>query len=195
MRTLVLGGIRSGKSAIAESAVLGAVRRAAGTAAGSAAGSAVGSTAVTYVATGPRADDAEWAARIAAHRARRPATWTTLETTDLPAALGSLRGPVLVDCLGTWLTAQLDDLGAWDGDRTDWEPLVAERIGALADAVQGSSQDLVIVTNEVGLTLVPDNRAGRIFADWLGLTNQRVADACDTILLVVAGQTLTVKQP
>ena len=187
MRTLVLGGIRSGKSAIAESAV----RRAAGTATGSAAGS----TPVTYVATGPRADDADWAARIAAHRARRPATWTTLETTDLPAALASLRGPALVDCLGTWLTAQLDELEAWDAQRATWEPLVAERIGALADALQSSSHDLVIVSDEVGLSLVPDNRAGRIFADWLGLTNQRVAEACDTVLLVVAGQALIVKQP
>lgn len=85
MRTLVLGGIRSGKSAVAESAV-----RPAG-----------GTEPVTYIATGPTHDDADWAARVAAHRARRPTDWRTVETTDLPGALGALHGPAIVDCLGT----------------------------------------------------------------------------------------------
>ncbi|MFL6062925.1 MAG: bifunctional adenosylcobinamide kinase/adenosylcobinamide-phosphate guanylyltransferase [Marmoricola sp.] len=162
LRVLVTGGVRSGKSAHAEALI----------------GDRPG---VTYVATGPvpGADDAEWAARVALHRARRPASWTTWETADL----GTLPdGPVLLDCLGTWLTAQLDTLG-WD------EVAVVARIDALVAAV-GSCADLVVVTNEVGLGVVPEHRSGRVFRDLLGTVNQRVAAVCDEVHLVVAGRVL-----
>lgn len=174
-RTLVLGGIRSGKSAVAERLVAGG--------------------AVTYVATGPRHDDADWAERIAAHQQRRPATWRTVESIDLPAVLAELTGPAIVDCLGTWLTAHLDALAVWDAPRAAWEPAISDLVGALVDAVAHHRHDLVLVSNEVGLTLVPEHRSGRLFADWLGLTNQAVAAACDAVQLVVAGQVLPVKSP
>ena len=105
-RELVLGGARSGKSRYAESRLAAA-------------------PAVTYVATGGARDgDAEWAARVAAHRARRPAAWRTVETTDVAACLRAA-GPgtaVLVDCLALWLTAVLDDAGAWDPGPAESRP-------------------------------------------------------------------------
>ena len=177
MRTLVLGGIRSGKSAVAEHMLLDA-------------------PAVTYIATGQTGgSDDDWARRVSAHRERRPAHWSTIESVDLPAEFTRLTGPALVDGLGTWLTARLDDLGAWNAPREDWEPAALGLVDALATAVRDCSHDLVIVSDEVGLTLVPEHRSARIFADLLGLTNQAVADACDVVQLVVAGQVLTMKMP
>ena len=94
---LVLGGARSGKSERAELRL-------------------AGEPEVTYVATGRHgADDPDWAARVAAHRARRPPWWRTAETTDLAGLLGTARGALLIDGIGTWLAAALDECGAWEG--------------------------------------------------------------------------------
>lgn len=168
MRVLVTGGVRSGKSRHAE-ALLAAHR------------------SVTYVAPGPVHDDADWKARIAAHQARRPRTWTTLETGDLTVALRS-RGPVLVDCLGTWLTRLVDDAGMWDARTEDVAAYVEEEVDA---AIRVLHDDVVIVTNEVGLGIVPEHRSGRLFRDLLGTVNQRFGEACDEVHLVVAGRVLT----
>ncbi|RNL60770.1 bifunctional adenosylcobinamide kinase/adenosylcobinamide-phosphate guanylyltransferase [Nocardioides marmoriginsengisoli] len=170
MRILVTGGVRSGKSAHAE-----ALLRDRDT--------------VTYVAPGPMpsADDAEWAARVAAHRARRPATWTTRESTDLGDLPG---GSVLVDCLGTWLTAQLDELGAWEANAAStWRTRFDARLDAAVTAAS-TAADLVLVTNEVGLGVVPEHASGRLFRDLLGTVNQRFAAVCDEVHLVVAGRVL-----
>lgn len=183
MKALVTGGVRSGKSFHAESLVVAHDR-------------------VTYVAPGPEADpddDPEWAERVRRHRERRPSHWTTLETTDLVAAIegpadgdeAADRGAVLVDCLGTWLTAQLDELDAWDAIREDWEQVLLERVDAAVGALARTSRDVVLVTNEVGLGVVPEHRSGRIFRDLLGVVNQRFAAECDQVLLVVAGRVLT----
>ncbi len=177
MKTLILGGIRSGKSVVAERTLM--LARAA--------------EPITYIAAGPSADDADWAQRIAAHRARRPVSWHTVETIDLSAAIRALEGPAIIDCIGTWLTAQLDALQAWDLERAQWEPQVDATLSTLTDALDRARHDIVIVSNEVGLSLVPEHRSGRIFADWLGWTNQRLAAACDAVMLVVAGQVLQVK--
>lgn len=175
MRTLVLGGIRSGKSAVAERLM-------------------EQQSGVIYVATGPvPADDADWADRLRVHQDRRPANWATIESVDLPTVFAALSGPAIVDGLGTWLTAHLDDLGAWDAPRGDWADAADALIDNLAAAVRGCQHDLVIVSDEVGLTLVPEHRSARVFADLLGLTNQRVADASEVVQLVVAGQVLVVK--
>lgn len=177
MRTLVLGGIRSGKSAVAERIV-------------------EPHPGVTYVATGPEpGTDRDWADRVLLHRERRPDDWMTVESVDLPDVFASLVGPAIVDGLGTWLAAQLDGLSAWDAPREDWAQTADALIGDLATAVRDCRHELVIVSDEVGLTLVPDHRSGQIFADLLGLTNQRVADVCDVVQLVVAGQILVVKAP
>lgn len=173
-RILVTGGVRSGKSAHAE-ALIGACPG-----------------PVTYVAAGPSYDDADWAARIARHRATRPADWATQETGDVAGAIGAAPGPVIVDCLGTWLQGVLDGADLWDAPVEEAERVVGERTAALVDALAaaGSGAEVVLVTNEVGLGVVPDHRSGRLFRDLLGTVNQRVGAACDRVHLVVAGRVL-----
>ena len=162
---LVLGGIRSGKSEYAESLVSHA-------------------TDVRYVATGASDDgDPEWAARLAAHRERRPATWRTEEIGADPGRLAGLLAEakpdqtVLVDDLGGWMTTLLTAGGP-----------VPETVEALAAAVRESAGRLVVVSPEVGLSVVPATELGRAFADALGTANRALADACDAVVLVVAGQ-------
>jgi adenosylcobinamide kinase / adenosylcobinamide-phosphate guanylyltransferase len=172
MKVLVTGGVRSGKSRHAEVLLAGA-------------------PAVTYVAPGPTTaedPDPDWAARIAAHRSRRPATWMTLETRDLAAAL-RVPGPVLIDCLGTWLTGVLDERALWDGPSAQITDVVTELLDEAATLL-GERDDVVLVTNEVGLGVVPAHRSGRLFRDLLGLVNQRMAAACDEVHLVIAGRVL-----
>jgi adenosylcobinamide kinase/adenosylcobinamide-phosphate guanylyltransferase len=176
-RTLVLGGARSGKSAYAEALL-------------------AHRTDVTYAATGgARDEDPEWQERIDAHRQRRPSTWTTVETTDLRTVLDA-EGPVLVDCIALWLTAQLDELDAWARtDAGDREGVLTEargRIDALADAVSQHTGDVVLVSNEVGMGVVPSTSSGRLFRDLLGIANIALASACDRTVLVVAGQPLEI---
>lgn len=175
MKYLVTGGVRSGKSFHAESLV-------------------VAEEAVTYVAPGPEADadsDPEWATRVQRHQDRRPGHWRTVETTDLVAAVADGDDALIIDCLGTWLTAQIDELDGWDSVQDEWEAVLLERIEAAADAIGSSDRTIVVVTNEVGLGVVPEHRSGRIFRDLLGIANQRVAAEVDHVLLVVAGRVLT----
>lgn len=176
-RVLVTGGVRSGKSRHAEELL----HRAAG-----------GGPA-TYVAPGPTPaedPDPDWAARLEAHRARRPAAWATLETRDLAGAVARAGVPLLVDCLGTWLTAVLDEEQAWDRPSAQLLALLEERAEALVAALAAAEVDVVLVTNEVGLGVVPAHRSGRVFRDLLGTLNQRVGAACDEVHLVVAGRVL-----
>lgn len=180
MRTLVTGGVRCGKSRHAE-ALLAA---------------AAGDGPAAYVAAGPvptADDDPDWVARVDAHRARRPGTWSTHESGDLVGVLG-LGQPVLVDCLGTWLTGLLDTagdgLGAWEWPAEELESVVAAELDRLLPALGAAAADVVLVTNEVGWGVVPSHRSGRVFRDLLGTVNQRVATACDEVHLVVAGRVL-----
>ena len=175
MKVLVTGGVRSGKSFQAESLLLG-------------------ETSVTYVAPGPSADDdpdPDWVARISAHQSRRPMHWKTVETRDLATAITEAEGAVIIDCLGTWLTALLDEHDVWDEIREDWEHKVFARVDEAVDAWRESKATLVAVTNEVGMGVVPDHRSGRLFRDLLGTVNQKFAAECDEVLLVVAGRTLS----
>jgi adenosylcobinamide kinase/adenosylcobinamide-phosphate guanylyltransferase len=171
VKVLVTGGVRSGKSRHAESLL--------------------GTGPVRYVAPGPVLDDADWAARVAAHRARRPAAWTTLESRDLAGALAA-PGAVLVDCLGTWLTGALDERGLWDSPNDEVTAVVDGLLDEAVAAIRRRRADdvLVLVTNEVGLGVVPAHRSGRLFRDLLGLVNQRAAEVCDEVHLVVAGRVL-----
>ncbi|MGH3878924.1 MAG: bifunctional adenosylcobinamide kinase/adenosylcobinamide-phosphate guanylyltransferase [Actinophytocola sp.] len=169
-RTLVLGGARSGKSAHAEGLLTDAP--------------------ATYVATG-RVDpaDAEWTARIAAHVERRPAAWQTVELAD-PEKLGpylrTATGRVIVDDIGTWLTTLLDDTGAWEDGV--WEKKTVRRVcDELVDGVGASQADIVLVSAEVGLGVVPATRSGRLFRDQLGALNAALADRCTDVVLLVAG--------
>ncbi len=163
MIALVLGGARSGKSEVAETLAAGLGRP------------------VTYVATAVAAD-ADMADRIALHRARRPADWSTVEVgrgDDLGAALRSLSGTVLVDSLGTWLAGVAS---------------FAVDAGRLCDEIAGRAGDTVVVSDEVGLGVHPSSEMGRQFRDELGALNRLVAAAADDVRLVVAGRVLPLER-
>lgn len=169
--TLVTGPVRSGKSRHAEHLL-------------------AQHAVVTYVATGRPADaeDEAWARRVRDHQARRPVEWLTLETHDVAAALATINMPVLVDCLGTWLTATIDDIG-WD-DLDAATRRVRESGAHLVEALTRHRHPTVVVTNEVGWSLVPTTPSGRLFQDELGRLNAAVAATAATVHLVVAGRVL-----
>ncbi|GAA2832244.1 hypothetical protein GCM10010441_66080 [Kitasatospora paracochleata] len=178
-RTLILGGARSGKSTRAEQLLLT-------------------HDDVLYVATsGQRDGDVDWARRVELHRERRPASWRTAETCELERVLADPAdpAPVLIDCLALWLTAVMDEHGAWDDEvwLDGGERVVQARCAALAEAWRTTSRQVVAVSNEVGMGVVPATAAGRRFRDTLGRLNMAVADASEQVLLVVAGQVLTIK--
>jgi adenosylcobinamide kinase/adenosylcobinamide-phosphate guanylyltransferase len=177
-RTLVLGGTRSGKSAEAE-------RRLAAF------------PGVVYVATGgTRADDEDWARRVAQHRERRPPGWRTEETCDLVPLLADSDGPpLLIDCLALWLTHVMDDAHAWD-DASWPDPaarLVHARTAELTAAWRATRRTVVAVTNEVGSGVVPATPSGRRFRDELGRLNTTLAAESDHVLLIVSGLPLPLR--
>jgi adenosylcobinamide kinase/adenosylcobinamide-phosphate guanylyltransferase len=165
---LVLGSARSGKSAWAESVVNHFP------------------PPYLYVATGQALDD-EMKLRIRLHRERRKDLWQTIESPiDVSAVLKSLKGlrkPVLVDCITLWLTNLLCSAS------TETESVVDE----LCEAIEAVDYPLVIVSNEVGGGIVPDNSLARKFRDLSGLTNQRLARICASVFLVTAGLPLRLK--
>ena len=166
---LVLGGARSGKSSHAENLVA----RFAGP--------------YIYVATAQVLDE-EMRERVDKHRERRGSGWQTVETPlDLPGTLKELRStgrPVLVDCLTLWLSNLLLQE---DSDRHE------ERVEALCRRIQEADHPLVLVSNEVGSGIVPENALARRFRDLAGFANQRVAEACRRVTLVVAGLPVKLK--
>ena len=158
MIVLVLGGARSGKSAYAER------------------GAASLPEPVSYVATACVDGDAGLAARVEEHRARRPASWTTIEAgPDLPEVLRTTRATVVLDALGPWVATAPD----FDIDGAD-----------LCDALAGRDGDTIVVSEEVGLGVHPSTAAGQRFRDVLGELNQAVAAVADEVVLVVAGRAL-----
>lgn len=165
--TLVLGGARSGKSLFAEDLILRSGRR------------------PVYLATGT-AGDGEMSERIKTHRQRRGPEWTTLEEPlDLVGILRSETSPdsaLLVDCLTFWLFNQMEK-----GADLDLE------FEHLAQALSCLKGPVVLVTNEVGYSIVPENPLARRFRDNQGRLNRLIADACQRVVLVVAGQPLQIK--
>jgi adenosylcobinamide kinase/adenosylcobinamide-phosphate guanylyltransferase len=185
-RVLVLGGARSGKSVTAERMLAGRQH-------------------VDYVATGAVPDDAdpEWAARVNAHRKRRPPHWVTLETRDLETVLrprsgdsasgasgalaaGAWGTPVLVDCLSTWLAGVMDETGLWGG-RADADSELASRVDGLLAAWRSTRRYVVAVSNEVGAGVVPATASGVRYRDELGVLNSRIAAECEQVWFCVAG--------
>ncbi|GGZ09927.1 bifunctional adenosylcobinamide kinase/adenosylcobinamide-phosphate guanylyltransferase [Streptomyces poonensis] len=176
-RTLVLGGARSGKSVEAERRL-------------------EAFPDVLYVATGgTRNGDGEWAARVAAHRERRPGSWRTAETCDLVPLLKEDGPPLLIDCLSLWLTDAMDSVGAWDD--AEWadggERSLRARVRDLTEAVRQTRRTVVTVSNEVGSGIVPATASGRRYRDELGRLNAAFAAECEHVLLVVAGQALPLR--
>ena len=165
--TLFLGGARSGKSRLAQEAA----ERCDG--------------ALLYLATGEAGDD-EMADRIARHRAERGPRWRTVECPiALPRAIAAASpdaGALLVDCLTLWLSNLM--LAGRD---------VAAARDDLIDALGATSTPVMVVSNEVGLGLVPETPLGRAFRDEAGRLNQAVAARADTVLFVAAGLSLPLK--
>jgi adenosylcobinamide kinase / adenosylcobinamide-phosphate guanylyltransferase len=164
--TLVLGGARSGKSRHAESLITACA------------------PPWIYVATA-QALDAEMTERIAHHRARRGAGWQTVEAPhDLAETIDKAPPDtaILVDCLTLWLTNRMLAEADIEADSAVLEKVLARRRGST-----------VLVSNEVGSGVVPDNALARRFADLQGRLNQRIAARADRVVLVVAGLPLTVK--
>lgn len=167
----IVGGARSGKSrfAIAQHA---------------------GARHVAFIATA-EARDQGMASRIARHRAERPASWTTIEEPlDLVKRLHELDGKVdaaVVDCLTLWVSNRLL--------RGDSDEAILGEADALARVLPACRFDVTLVSNEVGDGVHPPTAAGLRFRDLLGLVNQRVASACDQVVLMVAGLPLILKSP
>ncbi len=172
--TLILGGARSGKSSFAER--LAAKR----------------GMRVVYIATA-QALDAEMSERIEAHKGKRPASWKTIE---IPTQVGqtiqeqSIQADViLLDCM-TLLVSNLILKAAPDVDEPDEKAATASaetEVSQLLAAVQQTQAEWIIVSNEVGMGLVPPYPLGRVFRDLLGWANQRLASRSDEVYLMVAG--------
>ena len=165
---LILGGVRSGKSRFAITGIPAGAR-------------------VTFLATA-EARDAEMAARIARHQAERPPGWHTVEEpVDLVARLADVDGAdtVIVDCVTVWIANLLL--------RGDGEPAIIKAAEGLAAYAARSRVNLTLVSNEVGEGVHPSTEDGRRFRDALGAVNQRLAAACDRVVLMVAGLPLVIK--
>lgn len=166
----ILGGARSGKSrhAIAAQPVRGRV---------------------TFIATA-QPGDGDMAARIARHRAERPAHWTTIEECfDVPTRLVELRSvdAAIVDCVTVWVANLM-----LRGDTNDAIAAAAEQLGK---TLPRCGFDVTLVSNEVGAGVHPETAMGLRFRDLLGIVNQRLAAASDRVVLMVAGLPLTLKAP
>lgn len=171
MRTLLIGGARSGKSALAQR------------------WSSERSSDVCTLVTGTESDP-EMAARIAAHRRDRPAHWRVREEpVQLGRVLREETGLVLVDCLTLWISNCLWSPGTVEADLIAWR---RER-DDFVDSLKARQTDVIIVTNEVGTGIVPNNAASRLFRDEQGWLNQVVAAACDEVYFVTAGLPLCLK--
>ncbi len=168
-KTLILGGARSGKSSLAESL-------------------ANTSDSVTYVATAT-AFDVEMSQRIKLHQQQRPSSWVLIECPLLLCeALNQLSGPgqtVLVDCLTLWLNNQL-----YHQPEQDFA-LARQQLAAAVRQFEGK---LILVSNEVGMGLVPMGELNRIFVDQQGWLNQQLAKVCDEVIFVAAGLPLYLKR-
>lgn len=185
---LIMGGARSGKSSLAERMAKDKGGR------------------VTFVATAQPYDD-EMRHRIDAHRAARPAGWTTIEEPlDIARSVGeAARGSdvIIVDCLTLWVSNYICGLSEANAQPEDSEwPHHVDRLGAelgqqitdLAAAVRSHGAILLVVSNEVGLGLVPPNALSRAFRELLGAVNRQMAMEANQVLLMVAGIPVDVKR-
>jgi adenosylcobinamide kinase/adenosylcobinamide-phosphate guanylyltransferase len=166
----ITGGARSGKSRLAEDLALGY------------------GAPLCYIATG-RAGDGEMAERIACHRARRGPNWQTVEEPlDLAGAVAALDGQfnaLLVDCVTLWLTNLLLHRGE--------SPRILDEVASLASLAAGLKTPLILVSNEVGMGIVPDNALARTFRDLAGEANEILAKAADEVYVMFSGLPLKLK--
>jgi adenosylcobinamide kinase/adenosylcobinamide-phosphate guanylyltransferase len=171
--TLILGGARSGKSDFAQTL---ARQR--------------GGDAVAFVATAEARDD-EMRARIAAHRAARPAAWQTLEAPRAVArALAAVTDArvIVVDCVTLWASNVLL------AEEANALAVMAREVDELFAWYRAHDATLILVSNEVGMGLVPDNALGRAYRDLLGAVNKKIAAVADEVFLLVAGLPIEIKR-
>ena len=170
--TLILGGAKSGKSYVAEKLALSATEKGA---------------RPTYIATA-QAFDEEMSGKIKQHRDRRGNKWHTVEAAlKLPEAISSTSSPkraILVDCLTLWLS-NLIHVGLD----------AAQEFDKLIEAIENARGPLILVSNEVGQGIVPNNQLARRFRDLAGELNQVCAISCDKVIFVVAGLPQILKEP
>jgi adenosylcobinamide kinase/adenosylcobinamide-phosphate guanylyltransferase len=179
--TLITGGARSGKSHFAQELALKA------------------GGAVLFVATA-EAGDAEMKRRIEAHRRARPSTWETIETAihvgrQIPGHIGKAQ-TVIIDCITLLINNVLQQYSQHHDEEIDEaliEKEVMAEIGELINCIDQSDASFIIVTNEVGLGLVPPNKLSRLYRDLLGKANQMLAQHADEVLLMVAGVPVKIK--
>ena len=174
MNTLVLGGIRSGKSSWAEISILNKCKP---------------SMAVRYIATClDIGNDYDWSNRIKVHQKRRPSYWYTIETDDLISELCLDKGnATLVDDVGSWLMSNIEPFKIFSKIQ------INKKIKTLINIVNSFSAPLFIVSPEVGLTIVSANKVGRQYSDILGEINQQLAKVCHNVILIIAGQPVILK--
>ena len=182
----ILGGARSGKSSYAETRAI-----------------ELGGDKILYVATA-EAKDEEMVERINMHRSRRPAAWQTLEAAQNVAGAITKKQihakVILVDCLSMLVSNILVTHAAPESDHTPTialekiiEPQVHEEIEALLSLIKQNEVDFIIVSNEVGMGLVPAYEMGRLYRDILGRANQTIARAADEVIFMVSGLPMQVK--
>jgi adenosylcobinamide kinase / adenosylcobinamide-phosphate guanylyltransferase len=176
--TLLLGGARSGKSSYAQRLAEESGK------------------SVTYLATAQALDDEEMSARIQKHQSERPAHWQTLEIPlDISSHVGEIKSElVILDCM-TLLTTNLlmkfekDELV----DEAPFTEAVYKEVADLLAAIRAGTQDWLIISNEIGLGLVPPYQMGRVYRDLLGWANQRLAREADKVIFLVAGIPMVIK--
>lgn len=179
---LITGGARSGKSALAERLVAGV------------------SDQVLYIATSRVTDD-EMAERVKHHRQARPAHWRTWEGSQQLARTieeqATVEEAVLLECITTWIANLMfdhtGDMPIEDIDFTAVETLIQQQTTALLAACARSPAAIYLVTNELGMGMVPENRLARHFRDIAGRVNQRLAAAAESVFLVVSGIEVKIK--
>jgi len=175
--TLILGGARSGKSSYAQQLAEDSGK------------------SVTFLATAQALDD-EMSVRIQKHKAERPADWQTLEIPlDISSHIGQIKSDVVIlDCMTLLVTNFLmqfvkDDLV----DEKPFTEALHKEIDDLLAAIRASKLDWIIISNEIGLGLVPPYQMGRVYRDQLGWANQRLAHEADKVIFMVAGIPMNVK--
>ena len=170
MKRLILGGVKSGKSRYAEQLVASWANQ-----------SGNSNRSVIYLATAERRDDdEELGKRIALHKTQRPPTWKTIEEpvkiTDIIETASGRNQCVLVECLTLWVSNLLQD-----------EAQIAQGINHLCKVLETYEGEIILVSNETGLGIMPANELARRFGDEVGVLHQRLAAICDEVVLTIAG--------
>lgn len=169
MKQLILGGVKSGKSRYAEQQVKAWVAQPGNS-----------DREVIYLATAENREDDDFSGRISRHRAQRPAEWKTIEEPlDVSTVIADASGAsqcILLECLTLWVSNLLRD-----------EASLSEHIDDFCETLDAYEGEIILVSNETGLGIIPPNALARRFGDEVGILHQRLAVLCDEVVLTVAG--------